>query len=54
MSLPKFLVLTYAPISFLVISIADVSPKSRLPYSFRNVSSKDRVFVQVIIVSFES
>ena len=53
MSLPRFPMLTYSPISFLVISIVDVSPPARLPYSFRNISSKDRVIVQVIIVSYE-
>jgi hypothetical protein len=54
MSLPRFPVLTYAPISFLIISIIDVSPQMRLSYSFRNVSSKNRVIVQVDIVSYES
>ena len=54
MSLPKFLVLTYAPLSFFLISIINVSPKSHFPYSNRNNSSKNCVVVQVIIVGFES
>ena len=42
------------PCPFSLSHIVNVSPKSRLLCSFRNASSKDRVIVQVTIVSFES
>ena len=43
MFLPKFPVLAYAPTPFLVISIVDVPPQTRILYSFMTVPSEDRV-----------